>query len=144
MGSVADGTKHLVTKLKQCLGYNYQKTNSCYQDFNAWARYWSQFRSAEFLTAVSDLHVLMFLATNEILPMRWDIFLQVLIVFSARCAPSNLVWVVFSYSQDVLAVLNFNRAIYWFWKQKEIISGLEIERRRRTPSIIYIDNEDGE
>ena len=51
-------------------GHNYQKTNSCYQDFNAWARYWSQFRSAEFLTAVSDLHVLMFLATNEILPMR--------------------------------------------------------------------------
>merc|ERR1712227_390734 len=43
---------------------------SSLQDFNSFAQYMSQFRSAEFLTAVSDLHVLMFLATNEILPMR--------------------------------------------------------------------------
>ena len=31
----------------------------------------SQFRSAEFLTAISDLHVLMFMATNEIMPLRY-------------------------------------------------------------------------
>ena len=41
-----------------------------FQDFNSFAQYMSQFRSAEFLTAISDLHVLMFMATNEIMPLR--------------------------------------------------------------------------
>jgi len=43
---------------------------SSLQDFNSFAQYMSQFRSAEFLTAISDLHVLMFMATNEIMPLR--------------------------------------------------------------------------
>ena len=31
----------------------------------------SQFRSAEFLTAVSDIHVLVFMATLDIMPLRY-------------------------------------------------------------------------
>ena len=41
-----------------------------FQDFNSFAQYMSQFRSAEFLTAVSDIHVLVFLATLDIMPLR--------------------------------------------------------------------------
>ena len=40
------------------------------QDFNSFAQYMSQFRSAEFLTAVSDIHVLVFLASLDIMPLR--------------------------------------------------------------------------
>jgi len=43
---------------------------SSLQDFNAFAQYMSQFRSAEFLTAVSDIHVLVFMATLDIMPLR--------------------------------------------------------------------------
>eukprot|EP00092_Neocalanus_flemingeri_P040163 GFUD01043748.1.p1 GENE.GFUD01043748.1~~GFUD01043748.1.p1 ORF type:complete len:467 (+),score=99.14 GFUD01043748.1:53-1453(+) len=43
---------------------------SSLQDFNSFAQYMSQFRSAEFLTAVSDLHVLIFMATQDIMPLR--------------------------------------------------------------------------
>jgi len=43
---------------------------SSLQDFNSFARYIDQFRSAEFLTAVSDLHVLVFMATLDIMPLR--------------------------------------------------------------------------
>eukprot|EP00092_Neocalanus_flemingeri_P040162 GFUD01043747.1.p1 GENE.GFUD01043747.1~~GFUD01043747.1.p1 ORF type:complete len:562 (+),score=130.40 GFUD01043747.1:53-1738(+) len=43
---------------------------SSLQDFNSFAQYMSQFRSAEFLTAVSDLHVLIFMATLDIMPLR--------------------------------------------------------------------------
>lgn len=43
---------------------------SSHQDFNAFARYMTQFRSAEFLDSVSDLHVLIFMATLEIMPLR--------------------------------------------------------------------------
>jgi len=43
---------------------------SSLQDFNAFAQYMSQFRSAEFLKAVSDLHVLVFMATLDIMPLR--------------------------------------------------------------------------
>ena len=31
----------------------------------------AQFRSAEFLTAVSDIHVLIFMATIDIMPIRY-------------------------------------------------------------------------
>merc|ERR1712062_113347 len=44
--------------------------DSSLQDFNSFAQYMSQFRSAEFLTAVSDIHVLVFLATLDIMPLR--------------------------------------------------------------------------
>jgi len=44
--------------------------DSSLQDFNSFAHYMSQFRSAEFLTAVSDIHVLVFLATLDIMPLR--------------------------------------------------------------------------
>jgi len=44
--------------------------DSSLQDFNSFAQYMSQFRSAEFLTAVSDVHVLVFLATLDIMPLR--------------------------------------------------------------------------
>jgi len=43
---------------------------SSLQDFNSFAQYMAQFRSAEFLTAVSDLHVLVFMATLDIMPLR--------------------------------------------------------------------------
>lgn len=43
---------------------------SSLQDFNSFAQYMSQFRSAEFLNAVSDLHVLVFMATLDIMPLR--------------------------------------------------------------------------
>jgi len=43
---------------------------SSIQDFNAFARYISQFRSAEFLDSVSDLHVLVFMATTDVIPLR--------------------------------------------------------------------------
>jgi len=43
---------------------------SSLQDFNSFAQYMSQFRSAEFLTAISDIHVLAFMATNDIMPLR--------------------------------------------------------------------------
>merc|ERR550519_357673 len=40
------------------------------QDFNSFARYMTQFPSAEFLDAVSDIHVLIFMATLDIMPLR--------------------------------------------------------------------------
>jgi len=40
------------------------------QDFNAFARYINQFRSAEFLDSVSDFHVLVFMATTDVIPLR--------------------------------------------------------------------------
>jgi len=40
------------------------------QDFNAFAKYMTQFRSAEFLDSVSDLHVLLFMMTLDIVPLR--------------------------------------------------------------------------
>jgi len=43
---------------------------SSIQDFNAFARYISQFRSAEFLDSVSDIHVLVFMATTDVIPLR--------------------------------------------------------------------------
>jgi hypothetical protein len=43
---------------------------SSLQDFNSFAQYMNQFRSAEFLLAISDIHVLVFMAQNEIMPMR--------------------------------------------------------------------------
>ena len=42
-----------------------------FQDFNSFASYMSQFRSAEFLSAVSDLHVLVFMASLDIVPLRY-------------------------------------------------------------------------
>ena len=48
-------------------------TPFCYQDFNSFAQYMSQFRSAEFLQALSDLHVLLFLAGNDIMPLRYSL-----------------------------------------------------------------------
>lgn len=45
---------------------------SSLQDFNSFAQYMNQFRSAEFLQAISDIHVLVFMAQNEIMPLRWD------------------------------------------------------------------------
>jgi len=43
---------------------------SSIQDFNSFARYISQFRSAEFYEAVADFHVLMFMAALDIVPLR--------------------------------------------------------------------------
>jgi len=43
---------------------------SSIQDFNAFARYISQFRSAEFFDSVADFHVLLFLAALDIVPLR--------------------------------------------------------------------------
>lgn len=44
--------------------------DSSIQDFNSFARYISQFRSAEFFDAISDFHVLIFMATLDIMPLR--------------------------------------------------------------------------
>lgn len=41
-----------------------------HQDFNAFARYISQFKDSEFPEFVSDLHVLVFMATLDIMPLR--------------------------------------------------------------------------
>ena len=46
----------------------------CFQDFNSFARYISQFRSAEFYDAVADFHVLVFLAALDIVPLRFVLF----------------------------------------------------------------------
>jgi len=43
---------------------------SSIQDFNAFARYISQFKDSEFPEFVSDLHVLVFMATLDIMPLR--------------------------------------------------------------------------
>merc|ERR1712088_530774 len=43
---------------------------SSIQDFNAFARYISQFKDSEFPEFVSDLHVLIFMATLDIMPLR--------------------------------------------------------------------------
>jgi len=43
---------------------------SSLQDFNAFARYISQFKDEDFFEFVSDLHVLVFMATLEIMPLR--------------------------------------------------------------------------
>jgi nuclear protein localization family protein 4 len=40
------------------------------QDFNSFARYISQFRSAEFYESIADFHVLLFLAALDIVPLR--------------------------------------------------------------------------
>jgi len=43
---------------------------SSLQDFNAFARYISQFKDTDFFEFVSDLHVLIFMATMDIMPLR--------------------------------------------------------------------------
>lgn len=43
---------------------------SSIQDFNSFATYINQFRSAEFYESVADLHVLMFMANLDIIPLR--------------------------------------------------------------------------
>lgn len=40
------------------------------QDFNSLSSYLSQFAPAEFLTAISDFHLLLYIATMDMLPMR--------------------------------------------------------------------------
>ena len=45
------------------------------QDFNAFARYISQFKDNEFPEFVSDLHVLVFMATLDIMPLRYFVTL---------------------------------------------------------------------
>lgn len=40
------------------------------QDFNALSQYLSQFTPDEFLTAMSDFHLLLYIATMDMLPMR--------------------------------------------------------------------------
>lgn len=40
------------------------------QDFNALSQYLSQFTKDEFLTSMSDFHLLLYIATMEMLPMR--------------------------------------------------------------------------
>ena len=44
------------------------------QDFNSFATYMNQFRSAEFYDAVADLHVLVFMANLDIIPLRSTIY----------------------------------------------------------------------
>ena len=46
------------------------------QDFNAFARYISQFKDSEFPEFVSDLHVLVFMATLDIMPLRLSEIMQ--------------------------------------------------------------------
>ena len=56
---------------------------SSLQDFNSFAQYMNQFRSAEFLQAISDIHVLVFMAQNEIMPLRLEVqpyYLYILLV----------------------------------------------------------------
>jgi len=43
---------------------------SSIQDFNSFARYISQFRSAEFYDAVADFHVLLYMAALDIVPLK--------------------------------------------------------------------------
>lgn len=40
------------------------------QDFNALNQYLSQFSSTEFFTAINDFHLLLYIATMDMLPMR--------------------------------------------------------------------------
>lgn len=42
----------------------------CLQDFHSLATYLSQFSSPSFLGIVSDFHLLLFLVTNEVMPLR--------------------------------------------------------------------------
>ena len=41
-----------------------------FQDFNSFSAYIQQFKKDQFLRAVSDLHVLIFMATCDMLPIK--------------------------------------------------------------------------
>ena len=53
-------------------------TSLLLQDFNAFARYISQFKDSEFPEFVSDLHVLVFMATLDIMPLRLNEIIQLM------------------------------------------------------------------
>ena len=56
----------------------YVQCTSLPQDFNAFARYISQFKDSEFPEFVSDLHVLVFMATLDIMPLRLNEIMQLI------------------------------------------------------------------
>jgi len=59
-----------ILKEKKAFPVENRLLESSLQDFNSFAQYISQFRSAEFFDSVADLHVLVFLATLDIVPLR--------------------------------------------------------------------------
>merc|ERR1711874_945045 len=65
-----DKYKNEIKKIGRPLPVENRLLDTSLQDFNSFAQYMSQFRSAEFLTAVSDIHVLVFLASLDIMPLR--------------------------------------------------------------------------
>ena len=59
---------------------------SSLQDFNSFAHYMNQFRSAEFLQAISDIHVLVFMAQNEIMPLRSEKLIIPVLKSANKCS----------------------------------------------------------
>lgn len=57
-------------KEKQTFPVENRLLESSIQDFNSFAGYITQFRSAEFFDAIADFHVLIFMATLDIMPLR--------------------------------------------------------------------------
>ena len=52
-----------------------------YQDFNALVRYLNQFSPDQFLTAMSNFHLLVFLATCDMLPLKvWSVYSQIIVM----------------------------------------------------------------
>lgn len=61
------------------------------QDFTALSTYLSQFETGEFLNAISDFHLLLYIATMDMLPMR-DYMGPLLEAIKNRCAETAEEW----------------------------------------------------
>lgn len=80
--TMSDKQKHVCSKEKitrpeeaDVLNLHHLMTSSsfvcvCPQDFHSLATYLSQCSSTTFLEVVSDFHLLLFLVTNEVMPLR--------------------------------------------------------------------------
>ena len=52
-----------------------------FQDFNALVRYLNQFSPDQFLAAMSNFHLLVFLATCDMLPLKvWFVYSQIIVI----------------------------------------------------------------
>ena len=65
------GVKIVLSSIFQCsLSNSMFFLFPCVQDFNGLVRYLNQFPSGEFLPAMSNFHLLVFLATSDMLPLK--------------------------------------------------------------------------
>lgn len=61
------------------------------QDFNSLSSYLSQFAPPEFLTAISDFHLLLYIATMDMLPMR-EFMTPLLLAVKTQNSEQALEW----------------------------------------------------